>query len=144
MHRPRARNASRYWSSYWDLLYGSRSERQDNLALILPASQVPKSYGDFVRTTSGWTGLSAIGLYCDHRGNVNASRTPVVLRVVSGRPPAEASTRRPSLRSRNGSNSSLARVRLCSGLPSGTRHLRAGQSHLARLQMHSCSYGNLR
>lgn len=44
-------------------LYGSRPAQQDDLALILGPEAVPKPYVGFVRTTPGWTGLVAYGLF---------------------------------------------------------------------------------
>lgn len=46
-------------------VYGSRSNRQDAVAVFLGEEAIPMSYAAFVRSTPGWSGLTALGLfYC--------------------------------------------------------------------------------
>lgn len=44
-------------------VFGSMTSREPAVAILLGADAVPRSYVDFVRTTPGWTGLTALGLF---------------------------------------------------------------------------------
>jgi predicted ferric reductase len=44
-------------------LYGSRPAQQDDLAILLGPSAVPRSYHDYIRSLPGWTGLTSFGLF---------------------------------------------------------------------------------
>lgn len=43
--------------------WGSRSNREPAVANLLGEDAVPRAYVDFVRSTPGWTGLAALGLF---------------------------------------------------------------------------------
>lgn len=46
-------------------VYGSRPGRQDAVAVLLGPDAVPRPYVAYIRSTPGWTGLTALGLfYC--------------------------------------------------------------------------------
>lgn len=44
-------------------LYGSRPAQQDNLAVLLGPSAVPKPYAAFARTLPGWTGIACLSMF---------------------------------------------------------------------------------
>ncbi|KIX06881.1 uncharacterized protein Z518_04857 [Rhinocladiella mackenziei CBS 650.93] len=44
-------------------VYGSRTNRQDAVAALLGPDAVPRPYIAFIRSTPGWTGLTALGLF---------------------------------------------------------------------------------
>lgn len=44
-------------------VFGSMSNRQEAVGNLLGADTVPRAYIDYVRTTPGWTGLTALGLF---------------------------------------------------------------------------------
>ncbi|KAF2756097.1 hypothetical protein EJ05DRAFT_90161 [Pseudovirgaria hyperparasitica] len=44
-------------------VFGSRTNRQEAVAVLLGPDAVPKAYIDYVRSTPGWTGLTALGCF---------------------------------------------------------------------------------
>lgn len=44
-------------------VFGSRPNRQDAVAVIVGQDGVPRSYGDYVRSLPGWTGLTALSCF---------------------------------------------------------------------------------
>ncbi|KAF2021262.1 hypothetical protein BU24DRAFT_383304 [Aaosphaeria arxii CBS 175.79] len=44
-------------------VFGSKASRQQNVAAVIGQDAVPKSYHDYVKSTPGWTGLTAIGCF---------------------------------------------------------------------------------
>jgi dual oxidase len=44
-------------------VFGSMTSRQDRVAIVVGADAVPRAYIDYVRSTPGWTGLTAISCF---------------------------------------------------------------------------------